>query len=146
MTDHLEHLVELERLAKPQQCMVRQLLCRTLSGNRCDLLTITSFIREDLEDYPILDRVRRPFLSVSRWYMCCAAEDCTTIYFLNLNLVSFCLVFSFLTSRLIGMPWKDYIFLSARVHPGESNASWIMKGILDFLTSDAVEAVELRRR
>ena len=61
MTDHLEHLVELERLAKPQQCMVRQLLCRTLSGNRCDLLTITSFIREDLEDYPILDRVRRPF-------------------------------------------------------------------------------------
>lgn len=58
LTDHLEHLVELERLAKPQQCMVRQLLCRTLSGNRCDLLTITSFLREDLEEYPVLERVQ----------------------------------------------------------------------------------------
>lgn len=44
------------------------------------------------------------------------------------------------------MTLQEYVFLSGRVHPGESNASWIMKGILDFLTSDAVEAVELRRR
>ena len=25
--------------------------------------------------------------------------------------------------------------LSARVHPGETNASWMMKGMMDFLTS-----------
>ena len=25
---------------------------------------------------------------------------------------------------------RPYIFLSARVHPGESNASWLMKGTL----------------
>ena len=28
------------------------------------------------------------------------------------------------------------VVVSARVHPGETNASWMMKGLLDFLTSD----------
>lgn len=27
------------------------------------------------------------------------------------------------------------VVVSARVHPGETNASWMMKGMLDFLTS-----------
>ena len=27
------------------------------------------------------------------------------------------------------------VVLSARVHPGETNASWMMKGMMDFLTS-----------
>ena len=38
------------------------------------------------------------------------------------------------------------VILTARVHPGESNASWIMQGILDFLLGDDVEAEALRRR
>ncbi|KAJ3112655.1 Cytosolic carboxypeptidase 2, partial [Physocladia obscura] len=38
------------------------------------------------------------------------------------------------------------IVLSARVHPGETNASWMMKGAIDFLTGDSKQAVELRRR
>jgi ribosomal protein S24E len=38
---------------------------------------------------------------------------------------------------------KGVIF-SARVHPGEVSASWIAKGILDFLTSDEPEANALR--
>lgn len=28
---------------------------------------------------------------------------------------------------------RPYIFLTARVHPGESNSSWVMKGALDYL-------------
>jgi murein tripeptide amidase MpaA len=36
------------------------------------------------------------------------------------------------------------VFISARIHPGESNSSFMMKGIIDFLTSDAPEARVLR--
>ena len=38
------------------------------------------------------------------------------------------------------------IIISARVHPGETNASWMMKGCIDFLLSDEEEARELRRK
>lgn len=38
------------------------------------------------------------------------------------------------------------IFLSARVHPGESNASWIMEGALRFLLDEnAPEAIKARK-
>lgn len=36
------------------------------------------------------------------------------------------------------------VVLTARVHPGESNSSWIMHGIIDFLTSDDPAACKLR--
>ncbi|CAH1796187.1 unnamed protein product [Owenia fusiformis] len=39
---------------------------------------------------------------------------------------------------------RPYIFLSARVHPGESNASWVMKGSLDLLLSSKPQAQQLR--
>lgn len=39
---------------------------------------------------------------------------------------------------------KKGVFISARVHPGESNSSWMMKGIIDFLVSSEPEAILLR--
>jgi len=36
------------------------------------------------------------------------------------------------------------VLITARVHPGESNASWIMKGMLDFLTGSSLDAKILR--
>jgi len=36
------------------------------------------------------------------------------------------------------------VVITARVHPGESNASWIMKGILDYLTGTSLDARILR--
>lgn len=36
--------------------------------------------------------------------------------------------------------------ISSRVHPGESNASFIMEGIIDFLMSDDMEAQILRNQ
>nr|XP_060618077.1 cytosolic carboxypeptidase 1 isoform X1 [Anolis sagrei ordinatus]XP_060618078.1 cytosolic carboxypeptidase 1 isoform X1 [Anolis sagrei ordinatus]XP_060618079.1 cytosolic carboxypeptidase 1 isoform X1 [Anolis sagrei ordinatus]XP_060618080.1 cytosolic carboxypeptidase 1 isoform X1 [Anolis sagrei ordinatus]XP_060618081.1 cytosolic carboxypeptidase 1 isoform X1 [Anolis sagrei ordinatus] len=39
---------------------------------------------------------------------------------------------------------RPYIFLSARVHPGETNSSWVMKGTLEYLMSNTPAAQNLR--
>uniref|UniRef100_A0A8D1UWJ8 Cytosolic carboxypeptidase 2 n=1 Tax=Sus scrofa TaxID=9823 RepID=A0A8D1UWJ8_PIG len=39
---------------------------------------------------------------------------------------------------------KKAVILTARVHPGESNGSWIMKGFLDFILSNSPDAQLLR--
>ncbi|PAA63465.1 hypothetical protein BOX15_Mlig033678g1 [Macrostomum lignano] len=41
-------------------------------------------------------------------------------------------------------PQKKVILITSRVHPGESNASWMMKGFLDFITGDSADARLLR--
>lgn len=68
-------------------------MTRTLAGNRCDLITITSKDKDPKSEKAMS---------------------------------------------------KKGVFLSARVHPGESNASWNMKGIIDYLVSSAPEARVLR--
>ena len=35
---------------------------------------------------------------------------------------------------------KKAVVLTARVHPGESNSSWMMKGFLDYLCSNSADA------
>lgn len=39
---------------------------------------------------------------------------------------------------------KHGVVVTARVHPGETNSSWMMKGLLDYLTSNAADAKLLR--
>ncbi|XP_062404140.1 cytosolic carboxypeptidase 2 [Sardina pilchardus] len=39
---------------------------------------------------------------------------------------------------------KQAVVVTARVHPGETNSSWIMQGFLDFLLSDSPDACLLR--
>lgn len=83
----------------------RGMLCRTIAGNRCEVLTITESSGE-------------------REAM---GEE---------------------TSAQIGPPvplaLRMGIVFTARVHPGESNSSWIMDGLLRFITGDTVEAAKLR--
>lgn len=70
----------------------RSLLCKTIAGNRVDLLTIT--------------------------------EKGTPAEIAK----------------------RKGIILTARVHPGESNSSFVMKGAIDFLTStDNADAIALRK-
>lgn len=49
------------------------------------------------------------------------------------------------TSSLNELQARKGILISARVHPGETVASWICKGIINFLTSDCDNAIALRR-
>lgn len=41
---------------------------------------------------------------------------------------------------------RPAVILTGRVHPGESNSSYIMEGIIDFVTSNEPGAHELRER
>ncbi|KAG7390320.1 Cytosolic carboxypeptidase 2 [Phytophthora pseudosyringae] len=72
----------------------RRVMCKTIAGNNCDLLTITDFSQDDEKD------------SITRR--------------------------------------RTAIVITARVHPGESNSSFVMHGILDFLTGNSLEARFLR--
>jgi hypothetical protein len=40
---------------------------------------------------------------------------------------------------------RPVIVLTSRIHPGESNASWLMRGVLEGLLSDAPRSAELRK-
>jgi murein tripeptide amidase MpaA len=42
------------------------------------------------------------------------------------------------------MAERKGIVLTARVHPGESTSSWVMRGILNFLTGNSEQAIKLR--
>ncbi len=50
------------------------------------------------------------------------------------------------TSSLEELNGRKGIIISARVHPGETVASWICRGIMHFLTSDCEDAKLLRRK
>uniref|UniRef100_A0A5F8G5N9 Cytosolic carboxypeptidase 1 n=1 Tax=Monodelphis domestica TaxID=13616 RepID=A0A5F8G5N9_MONDO len=91
------HLQKLESAHNPQQIYFRQhVLCETLSGNSCPLVTITA-------------------MPESNYY-----------------------------ENICQFRNRPYIFLSARVHPGETNSSWVMKGTLEYLMSNNPTAQSLR--
>lgn len=52
------------------------------------------------------------------------------------------------TSRnnLENLSKRKGVFLTARVHPGESVGSWMMKGVIDFLTDETSEEAEILRQ
>lgn len=52
-----------------------------------------------------------------------------------------------ITSRGLGRVedrFKKAVVVTARVHPGETNGSWMMEGLLDFLLGDSEDAQLLR--
>uniref|UniRef100_UPI00063CA8B4 cytosolic carboxypeptidase 4 n=1 Tax=Odobenus rosmarus divergens TaxID=9708 RepID=UPI00063CA8B4 len=93
----LTHLDILEKSVNPKQVYFRQdVLCQTLGGNSCPLVTITAMPESNSADH--LEQFRQ----------------------------------------------RPYQVITARVHPGESNASWVMKGALEFLVSSDPVAGLLR--
>ncbi|XP_066460203.1 cytosolic carboxypeptidase 1 [Eleutherodactylus coqui] len=91
------HLQKLESLHNPQQIYFRhEVLCETLAGNGCPVVTITAMPESNYYEH----------------------------------------VYQFRN--------RPYIFLTSRVHPGETNASWVMKGTLEFLMGNSPTAQNLR--
>ncbi|XP_078097457.1 cytosolic carboxypeptidase 4 isoform X2 [Mustelus asterias] len=88
------HLLK-ESLNSDQIYFRHQILCSTLGGNKCPVITVTANPGSQPEELH---------------------------QFWN----------------------RQYVVLTARVHPGESNASWVMKGTLEFLVSDDAIARSLR--
>lgn len=92
-SDLQEDISRIEKDAACQNFFYRGTLTRTLAGNRCEYLSITSKDKDPKSAKALA---------------------------------------------------KKGVFLSARIHPGESNASWMMKGVIDYLTSNTPEARALR--
>ena len=44
----------------------------------------------------------------------------------------------------IELSLRPSVILTSRVHPGETNASWMMQGMIDYLISDEEVAKKLR--
>jgi hypothetical protein len=40
---------------------------------------------------------------------------------------------------------RKIVLISARIHPGESNSSWVMQGIIEYLLGETKEASLLRK-
>ena len=92
-SDLCEDLKQIESKPNSANIFHRTLLTRTLAGNRCDMVTITSKDKDPRSEKALK---------------------------------------------------KKGVFISARVHPGETCGSWAMKGIIDFLTGNSAEARVLR--
>ncbi|XP_075413575.1 cytosolic carboxypeptidase 4 [Tenrec ecaudatus] len=93
----MTHLDILEKSVNPKHVYFRQeVLCQTVGGNPCPLVTITAMPESNSTDH--LEKFRQ----------------------------------------------RPYQVITARVHPGESNSSWVMKGTLEFLVSSDPVARLLR--
>jgi hypothetical protein len=122
MSDYRAHINSI--IAKPgsRDIIKQSKLCSTLNGDDCDLLVITNFKEKDKEKIGAT--------SVNQVEM---RED----VMLSIKKPSF--------KTTSNSKLKPALFFSCRVHPGETPASWMMKGMLDFLTSDSSQAQLLRQ-
>jgi hypothetical protein len=125
-------LASLEEDPARAQFVRRRTLCKTLAGNEVDELTIADFSVDAAATAPVGHlQPNYPAVSASgqhQWPNYHQEQQPMSQY-----------------QQLA--PRRPVVLVMARVHPGESNSSWMMRGLLDFLTSpDDPSAAELRRR
>ena len=85
-----------------------QTLCRTLGGNNVPLITVTAL--------PVLTGHLQTDLGT--------ALAISEVFFQSISISTG----PYIVQSLARSGNRPYVFLTARVHPGESNSSWVMKG------------------
>ncbi|CAG0914648.1 unnamed protein product [Notodromas monacha] len=106
-------------------------------GDRCYFAHCYPYTYTQLQDF-LATIQEDPFrASVCRQRIFCLSQAGNQVYMLTI------------TERwptLTPEEKKPVIFLTARVHPGETPSSWIMQGIIDYLTSQEHSAQVLREK
>lgn len=150
----------------------RTKLCDTLAGNRCDLLVISSLENIQLKkDDPGIGTSVSSASTTTSPVACTGSGPVTTDFtphqpspplsrssstssrrpspspstrsLKTIDLDYYPIPGLVTSSSSSGVP---HIIISARVHPGETTASWSMQGFLDFILSSHLKAQELRSK
>jgi len=117
------------KLLPAQQFLNEEILCKSLSGLDIPLLTITNSTTTSQNTK--LDEM------VNNFNINMAEEDSETeAYVAELKR----LIENTKNER------KPVVFITARIHPGETCGSFMMQGFLKFITSNICDAVELRNK
>uniref|UniRef100_T1JM20 Uncharacterized protein n=1 Tax=Strigamia maritima TaxID=126957 RepID=T1JM20_STRMM len=116
---HCRYLTE--KSAKDQIYYSREFVCYSLEGKNIDLLTISSCHG--------MTKTREPYLT------CLFPKKSPRPFFSKEN------------GWFAQLYLRNVVFLSARVHPGETPSSYVLHGFLDFILSDSeFLAYKLRKR
>ncbi|XP_062700169.1 cytosolic carboxypeptidase Nna1 isoform X3 [Aedes albopictus] len=92
----------------------------------------------DLQDY-LMSIQRNPVKSkFCKLRLLCRSLAGNNVYYLTVTAPS--------THEDDNQKKKKAVIISARVHPGESPSSWMMKGLMDFITGDSYVAKKLRHK
>ena len=120
----LDHLI-----SDPQRNkhLKREVLCESIAGNACFLITVENNINSLQSDHAKIKS--RSGCAVKGEKRCdhsgsvdqsCGSSCISSEKEANCNLLAN----------------KKIIIVTARVHPGEPNSSWMMKGFMEFITSE----------
>ncbi|ETE72716.1 Cytosolic carboxypeptidase 2, partial [Ophiophagus hannah] len=110
-------------------------VCFPNSYDTCYFAQFYPYTYSDLQNY-LLTLVGNPLYSqYCKLRPLCSSLAGNIVYLLTITNPS---------KGAIAASAKKAIILSARVHPGETNSSWVMRGFLDFIVSDAPDAHLLR--
>lgn len=151
LSDCRAHISRL--LARPRisDVMRHSKLCQTLSGEDCDLLAITNFRDKEKDRIgPIsiqaVEFNPRDEFGVSKIGRSKDTADSSAQgggaggsngFYGSAGRK--------MQQQVAAAGLKPCLFISGRVHPGETPASWVMKGMLDFLVGDSPQAKVLRQ-
>ncbi|XP_055587039.1 uncharacterized protein LOC129739589 isoform X2 [Uranotaenia lowii] len=92
----------------------------------------------DLQDY-LMNIQRNPVKSkFCKLRLLCRSLAGNNVYYLTVTAPS--------THEDDNQKKKKAVVITARVHPGESPSSWMMKGLMDFITGDSYVAKKLRHK